>query len=424
MSISQKIFSILDSKGMSQKEFSKRTGISESTVSDWKKKGNTPKAESLITICRALDISLYDLLSEESAVSSPDENAVDYMLTGSERSLIEIYREMDTDAQKRILSYFETLSNGIGAPSDEIDEGHRVCTEVAETDTSLLIQKQMARRLRKLARLDRIKLDESEHSSGLNLHLYKYMDYLGMDKLSYIKQYLSNIQPFMLTEIKSQEKFENAICVIDRFYRISVYIKVDATKGEEVIVSFHENNKNGIARKNPAIPLNTPVYCFADSIGSHVEGTDNYSINLFITRGVRNFPINVPATRYDEDGFLVRYTYINNALIDIVNGYLEELYTSDTDYSDINPFSSLQQLSFTSYGNDVFSNISLMVDSILIQKDAIGKQIADAALVIYCNSIEMNDADKKELTETLHARYSVSADRALPQIIERVEMNL
>jgi hypothetical protein len=64
----------------------------------------------------------------------------------------------------------------------------------------------------------------------------------ALNKLDYIKSYLKTIQPFMLTEMKSQEKFENAICVLDGGYRISLYIKVDSTKGEEVIVSFHENN--------------------------------------------------------------------------------------------------------------------------------------------------------------------------------------
>ncbi|MBO6214151.1 MAG: hypothetical protein J6N76_01290 [Lachnospiraceae bacterium] len=96
--------------------------------------------------------------------------------------------------------------------------------------------------------------------------------------------------------MKSQEKFDNAVCVLDKFYRISIYIKVDATKNEEIIVSFHENHKNGVAKSSAIIPRSSMVYVFADSIGSHISGTDTYSINLFMTRGVRAFPINVPAT--------------------------------------------------------------------------------------------------------------------------------
>ena len=291
------------------------------------------------------------------------------------------------------------------------------------SDTYLIQQKQLARRVRRLARLDRLEIDESENDGSSINEFYKYLDYLGIEKLEYVKQYLSTIQPFMLTEMKSQEKFDNAICVLDGYYRISLYIKVDATKGEEIVVSFHENNKNGIAKVNP-ISRNDYVYVFADSVGSHLQDSDDYSINLFITRGVRTFPINVPARKYDEEGFLVRYSYINNALIDISNRYLEDLYTSDIDFSEVEPFSSLQQLSFTSFGNDIFSNISLLLDSILIQKDAIGRQVSDAALVIYCNSLELLATDRDELLLTLRERFKVNSSRVVPQLMARIESNI
>ena len=419
MNISERIFDLLKQKNITQKEFSVLSGIPSSTVSDWKKKGNTPKAESLPAICRALGVSVYDLLGEKDDMAIREGNPAD-LLTDEERFLIEHYRHMDSEEQKRLLAYFEKTM--MGADTGE----HGTETEVYGllSDDGLLVKKMLARKLRKLARLDRIRLDENEHSSKLNLHLYKYLDYLGVDKLEYIKMYLSNIQPFMLTEIRAQEKFDNAICVLDKFYRISVYIKVDATAGEEVIVSFHENHKNGIAYRNPYEDPNGYVYVFADSIGSHVVGTDKYSVNLFITRGVKTFPVNVPATRYDDEGFIVRYTYINNALIDIVNDYLGELYTSDLYLSAISYFSSLQQLSFTSYGNDVFSNISLLVDSILIQKDATGRQTSDAALVIYCNSVELTQADKEDLISTLKARFEANSVKAFPQILDRISMNL
>ena len=39
MLISERIYQYMSSKGISQKEFSNRTGISQSTISDWKRKG-------------------------------------------------------------------------------------------------------------------------------------------------------------------------------------------------------------------------------------------------------------------------------------------------------------------------------------------------------------------------------------------------
>lgn len=165
------------------------------------------------------------------------------------------------------------------------------------------------------------------------------------------------------------------------------------------------------------------VYVFADSVSSHVIGTGIYSINLFITRGVKSFPITIAAHKYDEEGFFVRYQDINNALISIVNEYLEDLYT-DLDLNSIELFSSLQQLSFTSYGNDIFSNLSLLIDSLVVQKDTVSKQIADAALCIYCSSIDLLEADKKELLETLSQRFSVNSIRIMPEILHRIETNL
>ena len=38
MTISENIFELLKRRGMSQKEFSERTGIAQSTISDWKRK--------------------------------------------------------------------------------------------------------------------------------------------------------------------------------------------------------------------------------------------------------------------------------------------------------------------------------------------------------------------------------------------------
>ena len=38
MTISEKIFALLEQKELSQKEFSEKTEISQSTISDWKRK--------------------------------------------------------------------------------------------------------------------------------------------------------------------------------------------------------------------------------------------------------------------------------------------------------------------------------------------------------------------------------------------------
>ena len=421
MQIGSKIFEILKQRGITQKEFSMKTGIAESTISDWKRKGFNPSAAKLPIICNVLGVSLDELLDDDADSSNSKEN-IDYSfsLSNDEKNLIELFRNADAGQQKRIYSYVLELMkiNGETVPIESESTTHE------KQDDELASKKLLCKRLRRLSRLDRIKLDESEHISGLNKHLFKYFDFIGVDKLDYIKKYLEHIQPFMIKEVKTQEKFDNAICVLDEYYRISVYIKLDATKGEEVIVSFHENNKNGVAKRESLKRTNQEVYVFPESISSHVVGTDKYTINLFITRGATSLPMTVSARKCDDEGFWVRMSDISRNMIETANSYLQDLYTAELDYSEIEPFYSLQQISFTSYGTDVFSGISLLIDSLLMQMSPLSKQVADSALCIFSSTIELPDITKKELLDTLRERYKVNSVRILPEILKRVELNL
>ncbi|MBO6242740.1 MAG: helix-turn-helix transcriptional regulator [Butyrivibrio sp.] len=421
MQIGSKIFEILKKRGITQKEFSMKTGIAESTISDWKRKGFNPSAAKLPVICNVLGVSLDELLDDDADSSNSKEN-IDYSfsLSNDEKNLIELFRNADAGQQKRIYSYVLELMkiNGETVSIELESNPHE------KQDDELASKKLLCKRLRRLSRLDRITLDESEHASGFNKHLFKYFDFIGVDKLDYIKKYLEHIQPFMIKEVKTQEKFDNAICVLDEYYRISVYIKLDATKGEEVIVSFHENNKNGVAKREPIKRTNQEVYVFPESISSHVVGTDKYTINLFITRGATSLPMTVSARKCDDEGFWVRMSDISRNMIETANSYLQDLYTAELDYSEIEPFYSLQQISFTSYGTDVFSGISLLIDSLLMQMSPLSKQVADSALCIFCSTIELPDITKKELLDTLRERYKVNSVKILPEILRRVELNL
>ena len=104
MNIYEKIFDRLAELHMSQIELSRRTGIATSTISDWRKKKINPQADKLVAICKALDMSLVDLLcdgEEEKGVQT------DYML--DERRMIEVFRTSDDETKRRLLRYFELL---------------------------------------------------------------------------------------------------------------------------------------------------------------------------------------------------------------------------------------------------------------------------------------------------------------------------
>ena len=104
MSISDTIFNIMSEKQITQKEFSKRTGIPESTISDWKKKGNTPGAEKLTIIASTLGISVSELLGEDTSILAG------YPISEEEKMIIDVYRNSSEEMRRRIMTYLKKLS--------------------------------------------------------------------------------------------------------------------------------------------------------------------------------------------------------------------------------------------------------------------------------------------------------------------------
>ena len=64
MTISERIFKIMDERGMSQIEFSRKTGISQSTISDWKRKKTNPASDKIMVICKVLNVSADEVLQD------------------------------------------------------------------------------------------------------------------------------------------------------------------------------------------------------------------------------------------------------------------------------------------------------------------------------------------------------------------------
>lgn len=281
--------------------------------------------------------------------------------------------------------------------------------------------------LRRLAKLDRIRLDENEHRSGLNKHLFDYIEYCGRDVLDFVKEYLSNIQPYMIERRKEQEKKDTFICVIDNLYRVSVYIKVDKEEFQEIIISFHEDNKRGIAKTNDLIKIDQEKYVaiFADSVLSKLADENKYVVKALFQRGLTILPLELAAVKC-QDVFVVEKKAINVQFVSYCNDYIRDLYTSDLDldFDKIEVFSMLQQISFTSYGKDTFSSISLLIDSICIQKDYVSRAVADCALVTFVQNLKLTSEQQEELKFLLDEKYRVTSIKKIDLILDRVKQNL
>ena len=112
MTVGQRIFYLLEEKKMTQVEFSKRTGIATTTISDWRKKNTNPGSEKIMQICAALEVTPEFLLSGV-CEDSDRGKAVDFMVIPQgtkERELLDIFSELQWLERAHLLEYAKKLS--------------------------------------------------------------------------------------------------------------------------------------------------------------------------------------------------------------------------------------------------------------------------------------------------------------------------
>ena len=111
MNISDKIFELIREKGMTQKEFGMRTGIPQSTISDWKGKKLNPASDKILIICDVLDVTPYELLggAENGKYEKPEHVVIEK--DSDEYLLIENFRKLEKEKRNRLLGYMEAIRN-------------------------------------------------------------------------------------------------------------------------------------------------------------------------------------------------------------------------------------------------------------------------------------------------------------------------
>lgn len=109
--VSDRIFELLKEKKMSQKEFAQRTGIAESSISDWKRKRTNPVSDKILIICEVLGVTPYELLSGAEHTGSRSRGNDTYVISKETEigMLVESYQKLSPDMQKRLLGYLEAL---------------------------------------------------------------------------------------------------------------------------------------------------------------------------------------------------------------------------------------------------------------------------------------------------------------------------
>ena len=120
MTISERIFERLAQLSMTQKEFSEKTGILPSTISEWKKNKTNPSSEKIMPICEAIGVTLEWLLSGIDPAGSREESRDSYTVKKNTDMgrLISYYNMLEPAFRERMIGYAEAY-----ASLKEKDEG-------------------------------------------------------------------------------------------------------------------------------------------------------------------------------------------------------------------------------------------------------------------------------------------------------------
>ena len=112
MIISERVFKIMNERGMSQVDFSRKTGISQSTISDWKRKKTNPAADKIMTICEVLGVTPYEILQSR----KESKNDLDYRVITAGTDDYDLLIEIETLNEKqkeRLKGYLSAIKDSL-----------------------------------------------------------------------------------------------------------------------------------------------------------------------------------------------------------------------------------------------------------------------------------------------------------------------
>ena len=113
MTISQKLFMILDKKHISQKNLADSIGVPASTVSAWKNNNSSPPIEKLIDISKVLDVPVEYIL-DESEDFSTDISVLGHQVESQNifgnDQILEAYQNLSLKQKLRVQVYIMELA--------------------------------------------------------------------------------------------------------------------------------------------------------------------------------------------------------------------------------------------------------------------------------------------------------------------------
>lgn len=101
MDILDKITELRDERHWSEYQLAEKSGLTQSTISSWYRKGILPSIPSLSKICDAFGLSLSQFFLEDAS------HAI--VLTPKQTALLESAAKLDSDQYDALLKFLQTL---------------------------------------------------------------------------------------------------------------------------------------------------------------------------------------------------------------------------------------------------------------------------------------------------------------------------
>lgn len=105
MTICERMFAIMNEKGIKAVQLAEKLNVRNSVISSWKTRGSNPPSEYLLQICEILDIDINTLLGAE-----------EKKLTLKEEKLLNYFRKCNPGNQDVILNAAKSMQQAEAEP--------------------------------------------------------------------------------------------------------------------------------------------------------------------------------------------------------------------------------------------------------------------------------------------------------------------
>lgn len=123
MTIPQRIFETMKEKGITQSELSRKSGVSTSTISDWKNKNKMPSSNKLSAIAEALGVPIEYLVNDTfDYINRKSEATETVNVDSTAKELLDAYSALSLVNKAKALTYICKL-NEEALQNNNVKEG-------------------------------------------------------------------------------------------------------------------------------------------------------------------------------------------------------------------------------------------------------------------------------------------------------------